>query len=103
MSPPGLCRCPPPGEDVIRRTALGVGAFLAGFAVIALVGKGVNGYLPNFMSAPVPNGILVQGLVLGALNGLLAIGLVLIYRTNRIINFAQGELGAFAATLAAEL
>ncbi|HZU74878.1 MAG TPA: ABC transporter permease [Acidimicrobiales bacterium] len=82
---------------------MGVGAFLAGFAVIVLVGKGVNGYLLNFMSSPVPNGILLQGLVLGALNGLLAIGLVLIYRTNRIINFAQGELGAFAATLAGEL
>jgi branched-chain amino acid transport system permease protein len=37
------------------------------------------------------------------LYSLLAIGLVLVYRTNRIINFAQGELGAFAAVLAAEL
>jgi len=80
-----------------------VGVFLAGFGAILLLGKGVGGSLPNFMSAVVPNGIYFQGLTLGALNGLLAIGLVLIYRTNRIINFAQGELGAFAATLSAEL
>ncbi|HZT64709.1 MAG TPA: ABC transporter permease [Acidimicrobiales bacterium] len=88
---------------MLKRAALGAGVFLTGFVAIVLVGKGVGGYLPNFMSSVVPNGIFLQGLVLGALNGLLAIGLVLIYRTNRIINFAQGELGAFAATLAAEL
>ena len=41
--------------------------------------------------------------MLGALNGLLAMGLVLVYRTNRIINFAQGGLGAVAATMAAQL
>ncbi|MBV8958353.1 MAG: ABC transporter permease [Actinobacteria bacterium] len=78
-------------------------AFLAGFVVVVLVGKGVNGFLINGMKQVVPNGILLQGIVLGALNGLLAMGLVLIYRTNRIINFAQGELGAFSATLAGEL
>ena len=78
-------------------------AFLAGFVVVVLVGKGLNGYLITGMKQVVPNGILLQGIVLGALNGLLAMGLVLIYRTNRIINFAQGELGAFSATLAGEL
>src|SRR5207249_6347345 len=30
---------------------------------------------------------------------LLAVGLVLVYRTNRIINFAHGEIGAFAAAV----
>ena len=29
---------------------------------------------------------------------MLAAGLVLIYRSNRIINFAQGEIGAFGAS-----
>ncbi|MBV9666172.1 MAG: hypothetical protein JOZ37_19575, partial [Actinobacteria bacterium] len=57
-------------------------AFLAGFVVVVLVGKGVNGSLINGMKQVVPNGILLQGIVLGALNGLLAMGLVLIYRTN---------------------
>ena len=77
--------------------------FLAGFASIVLLGKGVGGYLLIGMNSYVPNGIFLQGLVLGALNGLLAMGLVLVYRSNRIINFAQGSLGAFAATLAAWL
>jgi branched-chain amino acid transport system permease protein len=86
-----------------RKTVTGAGAFLVGFIAIVLLGKGVNGYLLNGMKDYVPNGIFLQGIVLGVLNGMLAVGLVLIYRTNRIINFAQGELGAFAATLAAEL
>ena len=82
-----------------RRTLVGPGAFVAGFFGIVLAGKGIDGYLlTGFgMNAVVPNGIFLQGLVLGALNGLLAMGLVLVYRTNRIINFAQGGLGAFAA------
>jgi branched-chain amino acid transport system permease protein len=44
-----------------------------------------------------PAGVLFSGLVVGALNGLTAIGLVLIYRTSRVINFAQAGLGAFGA------
>ena len=43
--------------------------------------------------------------VLGALTGLtygaLAVGLVLVYRSNRIVNFAHGQTGAFAASLLA--
>ena len=39
------------------------------------------------------------GLIVGATYGILAVGLVLIYRVNRIINFAHGEIGAFGASL----
>jgi ABC-type branched-subunit amino acid transport system permease subunit len=39
----------------------------------------------------------VQGLVAGLLYGLLALGLVLIYRTTRVLNFAQGQLGVIGA------
>jgi branched-chain amino acid transport system permease protein len=88
---------------VQRKTLTGAAAFLVGFGAIVLLGKGVNGYLLNGFKDYVPNGIFLQGIVLGSLNGMLAVGLVLVYRTNRIINFAQGELGAFAATLSAEL
>ena len=35
--------------------------------------------------------------IIGMTYGLLAVGLVLVYRTNRIINFAHGEIGAFGA------
>jgi ABC-type branched-subunit amino acid transport system ATPase component/ABC-type branched-subunit amino acid transport system permease subunit len=46
-----------------------------------------------------PMPVLVLGAVLGITYGLLAVGLVLVYRSNRIINFAHGEIGAFAAAL----
>ncbi len=39
------------------------------------------------------------GAILGLTYGLLAVGLVLVYRTNRIINFAHGEIGAFTAAV----
>jgi ABC-type branched-subunit amino acid transport system ATPase component/ABC-type branched-subunit amino acid transport system permease subunit len=44
-----------------------------------------------------PFPVLVLGLIIGLTYGLLAVGLVLIYRTNRIINFAHGQVGAFGA------
>ena len=42
-------------------------------------------------------GTLVLGLITGLAYGLLAVGLVLVYRSNKIINFAHGEIGAFGA------
>ena len=84
-----------------RRVGTGVAAFLVGFAFVVLGGKVLFPWLGN--TTAVPNGMYLQGLVVGLLGALLAIGLVLVYRANRIINFAQGELGAFAATMAAEL
>ena len=50
-----------------------------------------------------PLGIVLVGLVMGSLYALIAIGLVLIYRANRVVNFAQAELGAVASVLAVEL
>jgi ABC-type branched-subunit amino acid transport system ATPase component/ABC-type branched-subunit amino acid transport system permease subunit len=41
----------------------------------------------------------VDGTATGLTYGVLAVGLVLVYRSNRIINFAHVEIGAFAATL----
>ena len=46
-----------------------------------------------------PGAILFSGAVLGMVNALTAVGLVLIYRTIRIINFAQTAIGAAGATL----
>lgn len=40
-----------------------------------------------------PSGIYVTGLVFGARSALVVIGLVLIYRSSRIINFAQVQIG----------
>ncbi|MDP9181698.1 MAG: ATP-binding cassette domain-containing protein [Actinomycetota bacterium] len=44
-----------------------------------------------------PGPVLLLGLIIGMTYGLLAVGLVLIYRTNRIINFAHGQVGAFGS------
>jgi len=42
---------------------------------------------------------LVSGAIQGCLYGLLGLGLVLLYKGNRIFNFAQGEFGTVAALL----
>jgi branched-chain amino acid transport system permease protein len=44
-------------------------------------------------------GIVVQGALVGSLTALLAVGLALVYRANRIVNFAQGDLGVAPALL----
>jgi len=49
---------------------------------------------------PMPVGAMFSGLILGLLGALGAVGLALVWRSNRIVNFAQGDLGAFPATLA---
>ncbi|MHB8464471.1 MAG: ABC transporter permease subunit [Acidimicrobiales bacterium] len=51
----------------------------------------------------VPAFTLVQGLVVGLGYGLLAMGLVLIYRTSRVLNFAHGQLGVVSAILLSKL
>ena len=43
--------------------------------------------------------IVTIGLVIGMANALLAVGLVLIYMSNRVINLAHGEFGAFAVAM----
>jgi branched-chain amino acid transport system permease protein len=49
---------------------------------------------------PMPPGIAVEGLILGLLGAMVAVGMALIYRANRILNFAQGELGTAPTVLA---
>ena len=48
---------------------------------------------------PAPIGVYLQGMVIGGLTALIAFGLALVYRANRIINFAQGDLGGVPAAL----
>ena len=47
----------------------------------------------------IPFPVIVLGTIIGMTYGLLAVGLVLTYRSNRILNFAHGEVGAFAAAV----
>lgn len=46
---------------------------------------------------------MVIGLVTGATYALLGVGLVLVYRSTKVINFAHGQLGALGATVLAKL
>jgi ABC-type branched-subunit amino acid transport system ATPase component/branched-subunit amino acid ABC-type transport system permease component len=55
------------------------------------------------MSHFAPPGVLVLGCVLGAVTGLLAVGLVLVYRTTRVVNFAYGAMGGLPASIGIEL
>ena len=43
--------------------------------------------------------ILVLGLATGMAYGLLAVGILLVYRSDKVINFAHGEVGAFGAAV----
>src|SRR3954468_20639545 len=52
---------------------------------------------------PAPTSILVLGLVNGSLSALIAVGLVLVYRAHRIVNFAQFDIGGAVAILTALL
>ncbi len=47
-----------------------------------------------------PREVLIDGAVVGALYALVGMGLILVYRANRIINFAQAQLGAVPAVIA---
>ncbi|HEV2370072.1 MAG TPA: hypothetical protein VGR90_09355, partial [Acidimicrobiales bacterium] len=64
-------------------------------AFVVLIGA-LEGLLRN--NAP-PPGELVFGAIVGLLYGMVAFGLILVYRANRIINFAQAEIGAVPAVL----
>lgn len=68
----------------------------AGFAVLWVV-------LDHTLKAGLPLGVVCLGVVYGSLYALIAMGIVLIYRGNRIINFAQAQFGVIAAIVAIEL
>jgi ABC-type branched-subunit amino acid transport system ATPase component/ABC-type branched-subunit amino acid transport system permease subunit len=73
----------------LRQPALGIAAVAAAWAVGAAV-----------LPAGMPFGVVALGLVVGSLSSLTALGLVLIYRSSRIVNFAQAEIGGLAASIA---
>ncbi len=52
---------------------------------------------------PAPLGVLLKGAVVGGLTALVAFGIALTYRSNRVINFAQGDLGGIPAAFGALL
>ncbi|HVV77360.1 MAG TPA: ABC transporter permease [Mycobacteriales bacterium] len=67
-------------------------------AVLA-AGLAIGGYELVLLGRTPPTGILLQEAFFGLPYALLAIGLILIYRANRFINFAQAQLGVAPALL----
>src|SRR5688500_17962196 len=49
---------------------------------------------------PIPFEVSLQGVVLGLLNAVIVQGLILVYRANRVVNFAQASIGTFPSTVA---
>jgi len=80
------------GPDRLVRPAVSVVAVLAAWAVLARV-----------LNRGLPPGIVLLGVVLGSLTALTAMGLVLVYRAARVINFAQVAIGSAAGTVTLEL
>ena len=78
-----------------------VGPVKVAAAVVAslVLWAGLNVTLPH----GAPPGIILSGLVFGAINSLIAVSIVLVYRANRVVNFAAAEFGAVAAVVAIEL
>jgi ABC-type branched-subunit amino acid transport system ATPase component/ABC-type branched-subunit amino acid transport system permease subunit len=67
------------------------------WAVLAVVVALV--IVPALFPHRAPSGLILQGVEFGAIDGLLALGLVLTYRANRIVNFSYGAMGGVAGTL----
>jgi branched-chain amino acid transport system permease protein len=55
--------------------------------------------LVQLIAFGLPTGAWIRGLVIGMLTALLAVGLALVYRANRILNFAQADLGFLPVSL----
>ena len=79
--------------NIKNKTVMGYGISIVGFFLLWLL---CYTTLPNKL----PLGTVLDGAIIGALSGLTAMGLVLVYKSARIINFAQAELGGVASTTA---
>src|SRR5215217_2481904 len=80
------------GSDDHRRERRIAAAVVVGVALVVL-----------FDRYPIPWGVALRGVVLGMLTALLALGLALVYRANRVLNFAQADLGSIPTALAVGL
>ncbi|HWC33597.1 MAG TPA: ATP-binding cassette domain-containing protein [Mycobacteriales bacterium] len=82
-----------------RRLPNGPMARAAAQAVAAAAIVALAAFIAAHAGYGTPLPYVILGAIQGMTYGLLAVGLVLIYRTNRIINFAHGQIGAFGSAL----
>ena len=84
-----------------RRTAALIVLYVAAIEGVIQVAFGRMRVLDvGFGDAPIPIEIALLGLVIGSLYAMVGMGLILVYRANGIINFAQAQLGAVPAVIA---
>ena len=76
---------------------------LARSPIAAAVGPAAAIWLLQAVVFPVPLGIVVRGITIGLLTAMIAVGAALVHRANRIVNFAQADLGYPPALFAAIL
>jgi branched-chain amino acid transport system permease protein len=91
---------------MINAAGLKRSAFLGLAAVVVFAVSQAMGQqqFPHHAGAlPVPLGVMVQAMFFGCLNALITIGVILVYRASRVINFAQPGFGAVAVVLFYEL
>ncbi len=69
----------------------------ARWALAALAAVGAWALAAALLPNGAPVGLVVIGAVLGSATGLAAVGIVLVWRANRVVNFAAGAIGGAAA------
>ncbi|MHB8463313.1 MAG: ABC transporter permease [Acidimicrobiales bacterium] len=90
-------------KDLTRWSDSSVGgrvrAAIVGVVALYLILAGVTGR-HGFIRHHAPVGFVMVGVVYGSVTALGAMGLILVYRANRFINFAHGALGSMVGVLA---
>ena len=79
--------------DTTGRLRLAAATLVPALAVLAV----------QMILFPLPLGVTLQGVIVGLLGALVAVGMALVYRANRILNFAQVQLGLAPTVLAVSL
>lgn len=64
-----------------------------------MAGPGAAVLVTQLLFFPLPLGPWLQGLIIGLLDALVVLGMMLVYRANRVLNMAQASLGALPAAL----
>ena len=65
--------------------------------LVSTVGPAAAILLVQLVVFPVPFGIIMRGVTIGLLTALVALGMALVYRANRVLDFAQADLGYIPA------
>jgi branched-chain amino acid transport system permease protein len=83
--------------ELSRNTRVAAAVVVAAMVVAVVYNAPGSG---DYLADHAPWGIVVSGVIIGTVTALLAMGLILIYRTNRFINFAYGAMGSFGGVIA---